>query len=316
MKHTKIEEALNVLRELGLPRQQQNERSALTLLALLGLRPDDSWDMSRNPMYGITQMMKFFKEHYGKEYAPNTRETVRRQTVHQFLQAGLIVENPDEPERPTNSGKTVYQIGEDPLSLLQSYGTSNWKTLRDEYMGERQSLREEYSVPRKMRKIQLQIPTRQTIRLSPGEHNKLVERICVEFVERFAPGAIPLYVGDTAKKFAYFNKEELEKLGVQLDRHGKIPDVVVYDVQRNWIFLVEAVTSHGPINRKRRKELEEIFSSSSAGRVYVTAFADIGIMKKHIADISWETEVWMADSPDHMIHFDGVRFLGPYEYDN
>jgi len=93
----KIKEALKVLASLGFPRQQQNERSALTLLSLLSLKPDDLWETANEPLMGITPMMDFFAKHYGKRYAPNTRETVRRQSVHQFLQAALIIPNPDKP---------------------------------------------------------------------------------------------------------------------------------------------------------------------------------------------------------------------------
>ena len=313
MRHVKVDEALDIIKQLGFPRQQQNERSALTLLALLGLKPDDHWSLSKKPMLGITQMMNFFKEHYAKEYAPNSRETVRRQTVHQFLQAALIVENPDRPDRPTNSGKTVYQIGETPLNLLRIYGTPEWKRQLEKYMAERPSLQETYDGRRRMRMIPLMLPSGQKIHLSPGGQNPLVEKICNEFARRFIPGGIPLYVGDTAKKHTYFDEERLENLGVRLEPHGKIPDVVIYDEQRNWIFLIEAVTSHGPIDAKRRKELQKIFSHTKAGPVYVTAFADKETMKRYIIEISWETEVWVADSPDHMIHFDGERFLGPYE---
>ena len=113
----KIQEALAILDELGLPREQRNERSALTLLALLDLKPDTRWCQATNPLRGITPMMEFFAEHYGKRYAPNTRETVRRQTVHQFLQAGLIIANPDEPLRPVNSPRAVYQIEPTALEL-------------------------------------------------------------------------------------------------------------------------------------------------------------------------------------------------------
>ena len=126
MNHPRVDEALDVLRQLGLPARQQNARSALTLLALLDLKPGGRWREAKNPLRGITPMMDFFAEHYGKRYAPNSRETVRRQTVHQFLQASLVVANPDRPDRPTNSGKTVYQITPESLRLLRSYGEASW----------------------------------------------------------------------------------------------------------------------------------------------------------------------------------------------
>lgn len=309
---TKVDEALDILKQLGFPRQQRNERSALTLLVLLGLRPDDAWDDSTNPILGITQMMDLFRDHYSKEYAPNSRETVRRQTVHQFLQAALIVKNPDRPDRPTNSGKTAYQIDEAALRLLQHYGTPQWKELLGRYLVKRPALQQVYDSNRKMAEIPLKLPSGKEVRLSPGGQNTLVEMICAEFARRFAPEGILLYVGDTAKKFAHFDRETLERLGVRLEPHGKIPDVIIHDARRNWLLLVEAVTTHGPIDAKRRKEMQELFAGSKAGLVYVTAFVDKETMKHYISEISWKTEVWVAESPDHMIHFDGERFLGPY----
>ena len=91
-----------------------------------------------------------------------------------------------------------------------------------------------------------------------------------------------------------------------------MPDVVIHHTARNWLILVEAVTSHGPVSPKRMAELRRLFSGSAAGLVFVTAFPDRRTMHKYLDQISWETEVWVADSPDHMIHFDGERFLGPY----
>ena len=122
----KIEQAQDVLRQLDFPPAQQNERSALTLLTLLGLRPDDPWSAASEPLLGITQMMDYFAEHYGKRYAPNTRETVRRSTVHQFVEAGLVLRNPDDPDRPTNSAQTVYKVERSALELLRSHGTDAW----------------------------------------------------------------------------------------------------------------------------------------------------------------------------------------------
>lgn len=149
----KIEEALTILNELGLPKQQQNERSALTLLSLLGLKPTNKWKDASDPLMGITPMMDFFQEHYGKKYAPNTRETVRRQTVHQFLQAALIVANPDKPVRPTNSPKAVYQIEPSVLKLLRGFGKPGWKSKLLQYLRTVDTLKKLYAREREKRRL-------------------------------------------------------------------------------------------------------------------------------------------------------------------
>jgi len=309
----KIKEALTILNDLGLPRQQQNERSALTLLSLLGLNPARKWEDATDPLMGITPMMEFFEQHYGKKYAPNTRETVRRQTVHQFLQAALIVANPDKPSRPTNSPKAVYQIEPSVLKLLRCFGKPGWKSESLRYLRTVDTLKKLYAREREMRRLPVRLANGQEIRLSPGGQNVLVKKIMDDFCPLFTPGGYVIYVGDTEAKWAYFDPDALAGLGVEIQEHGKMPDVVVHHVAKNWLVLIEAVTSHGPVNPKRRQELKTLFSESTAGLVFVTAFLDRKAMLKYLNDISWETEVWIAESPTHLIHFNGERFLGPYE---
>jgi len=309
----KIKEALAILKDLGLPGQQQNERSALTLLSLLGLKPAGKWEDAANPLMGITPMMDFFEEHYGKKYAPNTRETVRRQTVHQFLQAALIVSNPDKPSRPTNSPKAVYQIEPSVLKLLRSFGKPGWKGYLQKYLETVDTLKKRYARERDMRRLPINLANGQQVRLSPGGQNILVKKILDDFCPLFTPGGFVIYVGDTETKWAYFDSAALTSLGITIQEHGKMPDVVVHHVGKNWLVLIEAVTSHGPVSPKRRQELKELFSGSEAGLVFVTAFLDRRAMLRYLNDISWETEVWIAESPTHLIHFNGERFLGPYE---
>jgi len=308
-----VEEAIDVLSQLQFPRQQRNERSALTLLTLLDLTPDKHWSEAADPMRGITQLMDLMAEHYGKQYAPNTRETVRRQTVHQFLAAGLVVLNPDEPDRPTNSAKTVYRVSPPSLRLLRAYGTADWAVELINYQYRIESLTERYALERDLQRIPVTLPEGQQVSLSPGGQNALVARIVEDFCPVFTPGGAVLYIGDADEKFAIYDEERLYELGITLDEHGKMPDLVVHHVRRGWLVLVEAVTSHGPVNPKRREELRDLFSASSAGLVFVTALENRRTLAKYVADISWETEVWVAEDPTHLIHFDGERFLGPYQ---
>ena len=164
-----------------------------------------------------------------------------------------------------------------------------------------------------MNRIPIQVAENKTITLSPGGQNILIEKIVKEFCEIFTPGGKLVYVGDTDEKWAYFDETLLRSAGVTIETHGKMPDIVVYLEQKNWLILIEAVTSHGPVNPKRRGELRTLFKDSKAGLVFVTAFLDRRAMVKYLNEISWETEVWVADAPTHLIHFNGERFLGPHE---
>jgi adenine-specific DNA-methyltransferase len=308
----KLDDALTILRSFGLPKSQQNERSALTLLAVLDLTPEKEWSEASDPLVGITPIMDFIAEHYGKQYKPNTRESVRRFTIHQFLEAGLMIANPDRIDRPINSPKAVYQIGARALALIRSFATPAFEKNLREYLASVETLTQRYAREREMEKIPIVIAEGKTISLSPGGQNILVKKIIDDFCPRFTPGALAVYVGDTNKKWFHFEEKVAQELGLNLDPHGKMPDVVVFFKAKNWLVLIEAVTSHGPVNPKRRGELEQVFQGCNAGLVYVTAFLDRPSMTRYLNEISWETEVWVAEAPTHLIHFNGERFLGPY----
>ncbi len=140
----------------------------------------------------------------------------------------------------------------------------------------------------------------------------LIKRIVEEFCPRFTPGATVVYIGDAESKFLNLEVAHLEGLGVVIAPSAKMPDVMVHHTVRNWLLLIEAVTSAGAVDRKRRKELKKLFKRCKAGLVFATAFETRRAMRSFLPQISWETEVWVAEDPDHLIHFDGERFLGPY----
>ncbi|MCW7764541.1 BsuBI/PstI family type II restriction endonuclease [Photorhabdus luminescens] len=312
-KNDYIKAAYQIITSLGLPRAQQNERSALCLLALLNLTPGKAWAAAENPLLGITPIMNWVREFYNKEYAPNTRETFRRQTMHQFCHASIALYNPDKPDRSVNSPKAVYQIEPATLALLRTFGMPEWYDNLTAYLAERETLISRYAKEREQNRIPVEIAPGRKIALSPGEHSMLIRAIIEDFAPRFAPGSVLVYAGDTGDKWGYFDSVLLSGLGVDVDSHGKMPDVVLHYTAKNWLLLVESVTSHGPVDSKRHAELTELFAGSTAGLVYVTAFPNRSIMSRYLGEIAWESEVWVADAPSHLIHFNGVRFLGPYE---
>lgn len=276
--HKHIAQAIQILISLGFPRTQQNERSALCLLALLNLTPRKKWAQAENPLIGITPIMDWVREHYQKEYAPNTRETVRRQTMHQFVDAGIALYNPDSTDRPVNSPKAVYQIEPMTLDLLRSVGSKSWHNKLIDYRAQHETLAAKYAKEREHKRIPVQIEGGKKITLSPGEHSELIRAIIEEFGPRFAPGSVLIYAGDTGDKWGYFDAALLSELGVDVDSHGKMPDVVLHYIERNWLLLVESVTSHGPVDGKRHVELAQLFAGAKAGLVYVTAFPNRAIM--------------------------------------
>ena len=310
----RVEHALSIIVHLGLPRAQQNERSALCLLALLNLPPERDWVDSEARLIGVTPIMDWVRRHYGKDYAPNTRETFRRQTIHQFMQAGLIQCNPDAPNRPVNSPHTVYRVTPEVLNLLRGYEADDWHMNLTDYLARSRALASEYSRERAQHRVPVRIVGNKHIELSPGEHSELLRSIIEEFASRFVPGSSLIYVGDTGDKWLHFDRERLARLGVRVDSHGKMPDILLHDAERGWLVVVEAVTSHGPVDNKRYAELTELLAGARAGVIFVTAFRSHSAMARYLGDIAWQTDVWIADVPGHLIHFDGDRFLGPYEH--
>jgi hypothetical protein len=261
---------------------------------------------------GITPIIDFVADASGVRYAPNTRETIRDDAVKFFVEAGLLLRNPDDPNRPTNSGKTVYQIEPAALSMLRKFGTAEWPSRLKTYLASREAIKNEITRKRTLARVPVTLPDGSKVALSPGGQNPLIKAIIEHFCPVFAPGGVVLYIGDTENKFVHLEAEHLAKLGVSLDSAAKMPDVIVHYAAKNWLLLIEAVTSAGPVDGKRRKELKELFAESKAGLVFVTAFENRRTMQSFLGQIAWESEVWIAEDSDHMIHFNGERFLGPY----
>lgn len=310
---SKIDEAIQIIAALGFPKRQQNKRSALTLLALVQLTEKGTWQNLESPMLGIRAILDFCRNDYKEPYAENSRESFRKGTMHQFVAAGLALQNPDEPTRAPNNPQWCYQISPEAKDLLMTFGTEGWDAAIHNYLATVETLAERYKMKRGMSLVPCTLPDGASLRLSPGGHSELIRDVIEQFAPRFTPGGKVVYIGDTGNKGVVFDEPRLASIGVVVHERGKMPDVVLHYTEKNWLILVEAVTSVGPMDGKRHAELSSLFSMSKAGLVFVTAFPDRTMMAKFLPDIAWETEVWIADNPDHLIHFNGTRFLGPHE---
>ena len=303
---TKIKEAKELLRDLDVPVQQQSDLCALVILSLARLQPNDEWILSTNHWIRIHDILLFIKQAYGITYAENSRETIRKQAIHHFRNAAFIEDN----GAPTNSPNYRYRLTEEMLSLLKSFQTMHWSSTKHSFLENHNSLINFYRSIKLMEKMPVKINGNE-LTFSPGKHNELQKLIIEEFAPRFAENATCLYVGDTIQKDLVRNEPMLSKLGFKMTLHDKLPDVILYVEDKNWLYFIEAVTSVGPISPKRIKELESMTSDVTAGKIYVTAFLDFKTFKSFSEALAWETEVWIADLPDHMIHLNGDKFLGP-----
>lgn len=307
----KIKQGIDILKELGMPSKQQNERSALTLLALADLGMNKAWSKAKKRLIRIHDILVFIKEEYDKNYAENTRETIRRQTLHQFEQAGIAERNSDNPARSTNSPNNVYNLSDEALVTIKKYGTTDWNQALKKFIRIQGKLIDRYQKRKINSMLVFKTNSTKNILLSPGKHNKLQIQILKVFKPHFVPKAKILYLGDTAHKMLHVDNKMLKKLKIPFTQHDKLPDIVLYERKRNYLFLIEAVTAHGPMSPKRYEELEEVLKICPVIRIYVSAFLNFKEFKRHINDIAWETEVWIAEVPEHMIHFNGEKFLEP-----
>lgn len=279
---SKVDEAQKILKELGLPIAQQNEISAYTLLALCGIKPRDNWSNATRKSLKVSKgIMAFCKDAYKKQYAPNTRETFRRQVLHKFVQARIADYNPDNPSLPVNSPNAHYALTNEALEAIRAFGTKVWKEEVERFKSEVGELSKRYLKERKQILIPVKLSNGKILKLSAGKHNEVQAAIVQDFAARFANGSEVLYLGDTANKDLYVDKKVLEELGIPINEHSKLPDVVLFDRKKNWLYLIEAVTSHGPVSPKRIIELEDFLKSCKAGKIYVSAFPDFAELKRH-----------------------------------
>ncbi len=253
--------------------------------------------------------MAFITKYYGFRYAENSRETFRKQAMHPFRTAALVEDN----GMATNSPNYRYRLTDEFLAVIQSVDDNDTSALgkSDElkqFLDKHDTLSSLYASKRRMRKMPVRINDRD-FTLSPGKHNQLQKAIIEEFAPRFAPNSECLYVGDTIRKDMVKNVERLSSVGFSITAHDKMPDVVLYREDKDWLYFVEAVTSVGPMNPKRILEIEAMTEKVKAVKIYVTAFLDFRTFKKFSEQLAWETEVWIASMPDHMIHLNGDKFL-------
>lgn len=303
---SKIEEAREILKELQVPAKQHTDLCCFVLLAMADRKEQDPWSSATNNWIRIHDVITYIKENYGVTYAENSRETFRKQAMHHFRNAAFIEDNGEV----TNSPNYRYRLTDEMLFLIQNYGTDSWESEKLKFLNDHETLIDLYASKRTIRKMPVQINGK-GFTFSPGKHNELQKAIIEDFAPRFAPNSECLYVGDTTEKDLVKNVEKLQELGFTITLHDKMPDVVLYSEEKNWLYFIESVTSVGPMEPKRIKEIEEMTEGVTAEKIYVTAFLDFKTFKKFSASLAWETEVWIADTPDHMIHLNGNKFMGP-----
>lgn len=302
----KVGEAREFLESVGMPKAQQADICCYVLLAMADVKPETPWSEATNDWIRIHDIIQFSNHFYGTTYAENSRETFRKQALHRFRTAALVEDN----GKATNSPNYRYRLTEETLKMVRVFRSAEWQEGLNRFLSYHDRLIDIYASKKKMTMMPVKI-NGADFKFSAGKHNELQKAIIEEFAPRFAPNSECLYVGDTIEKDLVKNVDKLTELGFEITLHDKMPDVVLYREDKDWIYFVESVTSVGPMDPKRILEITEMTKDVKVGKIFVTAFLDFKTYKKFAEELAWETEVWIAEMPEHMIHLNGDRFMGP-----
>lgn len=300
----KVDALKEILNKVEFPEQMQTNICIYTILALANIKKSTPWKNATNDWLRVHDIISFANKNYYAGYAENSRETFRKKALHNFRNAAMVEDN----GVATNSPNYRWRITDEFLRVLRNIDNDNNALLS--FKKRHISLVDLYSSRRSIKKMPVKI-NGADYSFGPGKHNQLQKAIIEEFAPRFASNSECLYVGDTTDKDLVKDETKLQKLGFEITVHDKMPDVVLYREDKHWLFFIEAVTSVGPMDGKRLVELKAMTRNVSAGIIYVTAFLDFKTFKSFSDKLAWDTEVWIADMPDHMIHLNGDKFIGP-----
>ena len=318
----KVEQALNILRSIGVPvRDYTNrrcERVAKALLAVGYLEPDMPWSETMSFFDGgpkpvtTREIIRFWNAHYDEKLADSSYDDVRRKDLAILVEANLVAPSAADPTADTNDGTRGYAIPNESLELIRSYGSADWEEQLLIFRQNFGALSDRLSKAREFKMVPVTLPNGETYNLSPGPHNQIQKAIIDEFLPRFLKEPQVLYIGDTSKKVLYIDTEKLRSLGIEEPSRDMLPDVLAYHPVQNWLFVIEAVHSSNPIDQLRHLALRRLTDETTVGCVFVSVFMNMSTFARFSKRISWKTEVWIVEEPDHMIHFDGGQFLGPH----
>lgn len=313
-----INEALDILESVGIPFDKKTEKGlqsmAMAFLAVAGITKlwKDSKGQNDNRHLKTREIISFINQNYEENISPGSYDDMRRKHLKHLVNADLILNSAKNPNAATNDPTRGYTIAADFNALIVFYNTSQWDIKLKLFNKNKNSLSEILKRKRYLPKIPIQIPGGQILEFSQGGHNQLQREVIDEFLPKFGNGCELLYIGDTTNKYLLRLDDKLQKLGFFHLSHDELPDIVAYDATKNWLYLIEVVYSSGPMSEERVFELKKLLIKCTAELIFVTAFTSRADFKKYLLDIAWESEVWTADNPEHLIHFNGGKFLGPH----
>lgn len=313
-----INTALYILDTFGIPIEgtpRRLERMAIAFLASGDIKSLKELAKAKDLNSGFTlktrDIINYVNQHFNENISSGSYDDIRRKDLKLLTIAEVVLQS--SPNSATNDSTRGYSINPTYAELIRNYGKKDWEKSVKDKLKNIEPLSQKLKRERQISKVEVTLPSGGQLTFSAGEHNDLQKAIIEDFLPRYGFGAEVLYVGDTADKYLYIEKDKLEELDFFEISHEELPDVIAYSKKKNWLYLIEAVHSSGPISEIRLLQLQKLTKDCKADIVYVTAFLTRPKFRQFIADIAWETEVWIADNPDHLVHFNGDKFLGPYK---
>ncbi|MGK7919701.1 MAG: BsuBI/PstI family type II restriction endonuclease [Trichodesmium sp.] len=312
-----INAALYILFKLGVPlegmTQRRLERMAMAFLAVANVKKTNEWvKIDNSHALRTREIIRYWNNYFDEQISESSYDDIRRKDLKLIVLAGIIIPSAANPNSARNDGTRSFALSPNFANLIKNFGSDNWEEEVEIFLSNQVTLEQQLSSQREINLIPVKFSSGKVLNFSPGKHNELQKAIIENFLPRYGYGAEILYVGDTAKKFLHLEKTKLKELNFFELSDGELPDIVAYSKQKKWLYLIEAVHSSGVISNVRLLELKKLTEKCKADIIFITAFLDHHTFRKFAADIAWETEVWIADAPDHIIHFDGEKFLGPY----
>lgn len=313
---TLVRDALCALAAIGIPldgvTERRRVRMAKAFLSVAGMKPGMDWsEASADNRLRSRDVIRWMNQYLGEEISSGSYDDIRRKDLLLPVEAGIVLKSAGKVGAATNDGTRRYALSSEAATLLRSYRSPDWDVRLAQFLAGKEKLADQLKKTRLQGLIPITVGS-SVLRFGPGEHNELQKAIIEDFLPRFGYAAEVLYVGDTEEKLLFVQANRLMGLGFFELSHNKLPDVLAYSGSKNWLFLIEAVHSANPITELRKRVLEQLTKECSADIIYVSAFLSRAAFRKFAREIAWETEVWIAESPDHLIHFNGDKFLGPH----
>ena len=316
---TLIREALFIIDQLGIPLEgltgRDKEKLAMALLAAGDVKTSKEWRKvkSTNSGYSITtkQCVEFYNTYLEENMSKGSYDYVLRDGFSKLLIGGIVERS--KPESNLSDATRGYRISTEYARIISKFGQKDWEKQVEIFNKTHKTYRERLAQTRNIPMINVKMPDGKEFQLKDGEHNLIQQQVITEFLPRFGYGATLLYCGDSDNKYGVINeKEKLAELGIKDLSQGKLPDIVAYSAEKDWIYLIKAYHTSNPITAERKYELEQMMGECADKCIYITAFESNDAFRNCKEDLAWETEVWIVTNPDHMIHRNGFRFIGPY----